>query len=200
MDILKKIESFREEEEKLRWEGSFGDYLLLLKEKPWVAQSAHSRVYNMIKDSGVEEEKGVKKYEFFSNQLFGLEESLERLVEEYFHPAAKRLDVRKRILLLMGPVSGGKSTLVTMLKRGLEAYSLTDRGSVFAIKGCPMHEDPLHLIPQHLRKDFFDEYGIRIEGNLSPLNVMRLEEEYGGRIEDVMEERFFSLKTKVLGF
>ena len=86
---------------------------------------------------------GKKTYKFFHNQLFGLEESLERLVEEYFHPAAKRLDVRKRILLLMGPVSGGKSTLVTMLKRGLEAYSLTDRGAVYAIKGCPMHEDPL---------------------------------------------------------
>jgi serine protein kinase len=41
----------------------------------------------------------------------------------------------------MGPVSGGKSTLVTMLKRGLEAYSRTDNGSIFAIKGCPMHED-----------------------------------------------------------
>lgn len=54
---------------------------------------------------------------FFDRELFGLEESLERLVEEYFHPAAKRLDVRKRILLLMGPVSGGKSTLVTMLKK-----------------------------------------------------------------------------------
>ena len=120
MDILKKIEMFREEEEKLRWEGSFGDYLRLLKEKPWVAQSAHSRVYNMIKDAGIEEVKGVKNFNFFSNQLYGLEESLERLVEEYFHPAAKRLDVRKRILLLMGPVSGGKSTLVTMLKRGLK--------------------------------------------------------------------------------
>jgi serine protein kinase len=199
MDILKKIEMYREEEEKLRWEGSFADYLQLLKEKPWVAQSAHSRVYNMLKDAGITEEKGTKKYEFFSNQLFGLEESLERLVEEYFHPAAKRLDVRKRILLLMGPVSGGKSTLVTMLKRGLEAYSLTDRGSVFAIKGCPMHEDPLHLIPHHLRKDFFDEYGIRIEGNLSPLNMMRLEQEYGGRIEDVLVERIFFSEDKRTG-
>ena len=73
---------------------------------------------------------GNKRYKFFSNQMFGLEESLERLVEEYFHPSAKRLDVRKRILLLMGPVSGGKSTLVTLFKRGLEAYSLTDRGAV----------------------------------------------------------------------
>ena len=60
---------------------------------------------------------------FSQNELYGLEEAIERLVEEYFHPAAKRLDVRKRILLLMGPVSGGKSTLVTVLKRGLEKYS-----------------------------------------------------------------------------
>ncbi|MBM7694227.1 serine protein kinase [Peribacillus deserti] len=199
MDILKKIERYREDEQKLKWEGTFADYLELLKERPLVAQSAHSRVYNMIKDAGIEEVNGKKKYNFFSGQLFGLEESLERLVEEYFHPAAKRLDVRKRILLLMGPVSGGKSTLVAMLKRGLENYSHTANGSIFAIKGCPMHEDPLHLIPQYLRDDFYKEYGIRIEGNLSPLNLMRLEKEYNGRIEDVQVERIFLSEDKRVG-
>ncbi|AFJ60973.1 serine protein kinase [Bacillus velezensis YAU B9601-Y2] len=199
MDILKKIEKYREEEQRLKWEGTFADYLEIIKENPLVAQSAHSRVFNMIKDSGIEEDDGKKTYSFFSRELFGLEESLERLVEEYFHPAAKRLDVRKRILLLMGPVSGGKSTLVTMLKKGLEAYSLTDNGAVYAIKGCPMHEDPLHLIPHHLRDDFYREYGIRIEGSLSPLNVMRLEEEYGGRIEDVKVERIFFSEDKRTG-
>ncbi|MEC1623032.1 serine/threonine protein kinase PrkA [Bacillus mojavensis] len=199
MDILKKIEKYREEEQRLKWEGTFADYLEIIKENPMVAQSAHSRVFNMIKDSGIEEIDGRKKYSFFDRELFGLEESLERLVEEYFHPAAKRLDVRKRILLLMGPVSGGKSTLVTMLKKGLEAYTLTDNGAVYAIKGCPMHEDPLHLIPHHLREDFYREYGIRIEGSLSPLNVMRLEEEYGGRIENVRVERIFFSEDKRTG-
>ncbi|KON67854.1 protein prkA [Peribacillus butanolivorans] len=199
MDILKKIEKFREDEQKLKWEGTFAEYLDILKETPLVAQSAHSRVYNMIKDAGIEEVNGSKKYNFFSGQLFGLEDSLERLIEEYFHPAAKRLDVRKRILLLMGPVSGGKSTLVSLLKRGLENYSLKDTGAIYAIKGCPMHEDPLHLIPQYLRQDFFEEYGIRIEGNLSPLNVMRLEQEYGSRIEDVMVERIFLSEDKRVG-
>ncbi|MRX74046.1 protein prkA [Bacillus lacus] len=199
MDILKRIEKYREDEHRLKWEGTFVDYLALLKETPWVAQSAHSRVYNMIKDNGIEDVNGTKHYKFFDQQLFGLEEALERLVEEYFHPAAKRLDVRKRILLLMGPVSGGKSTLVTMLKRGLEKYSQTDRGAVYAIKGCPMHEDPLHLIPLHLRDDFYEEYGIRIEGNLSPLNLMRLEEEYGGRLEDVIVERIFFSEDKRTG-
>ncbi|MGE7766354.1 PrkA family serine protein kinase [Peribacillus sp. NPDC096540] len=199
MDILKKIEKFREDEQKLKWEGTFAEYLDILKETPLVAQSAHSRVYNMIRDAGIEEVNGSKKYNFFSGQLFGLEDSLERLIEEYFHPAAKRLDVRKRILLLMGPVSGGKSTLVSLLKRGLENYSLKDSGAIYAIKGCPMHEDPLHLIPQYLREDFYEEYGIRIEGNLSPLNVMRLEQEYGSRIEDVMVERIFLSEDKRVG-
>lgn len=199
MDILKKIELFREDEEKLRWEGTFGEYLDLLKEKPWVAQSAHSRVYNMIRDAGIEEVNGKKKYQFFNGEIFGLEEPLERLVEEYFHPAAKRLDVRKRILLLMGPVSGGKSTLVTLLKRGLERYSHTTAGAIYSIKGCPMQEDPLHLIPVHLRQDFYEEYGIRIEGNLSPLNLMRLEKDYHGRIEDMMVERIFLSEDKRVG-
>jgi serine protein kinase len=199
MDILKRLETYREQEEKLKWEGTFEEYLELIKEKPWVAQSAHSRVYNMINDAGVEEINGRKSYSFFNNQLFGLEEALEKLVEEYFHPAAKRLDVRKRVLLLMGPVSGGKSTLVTMLKRGLEAYARTDRGAVYAIKGCPMHEDPLHLIPHYLRDEFYHDYGIRIEGNLSPLNLMRLEKEYGGRVEDVMVHRVLFSEDKRIG-
>lgn len=62
-----------------------------------------------------------------------------------------------------------------------------------------MHADPLHLIPPNLRDDFYKEYGIRIEGNLSPLNMMRLEEEYGGRIEDVMVERIFFSENKRVG-
>ena len=199
MDILDKVRSFRVEENKLKWEGTFADYLDIVKKRKEVAQTAHSRVYNMIKSSGLIEKDGNRLYQFFGEEIFGLEESIERLVEEYFHPAAKRLDVRKRILLLMGPVSGGKSTIVTLLKRGLESYSRTDEGAVYAIKGCPMHEDPLHLIPQHLRKDFYESYGIRIEGSLSPLNTMRLEKEYGGEIENVLVERIFFSEDKRVG-
>src|SRR5690625_5214581 len=198
MLILNKIKNHRKREQEMTWEGTFADYLRLLKERPMIAQSAHSRVYERIKYAGIKERDIQKMYQVFKDSLFGLEEALEKLVEEYFHPAAKRLDVKKRILLLMGPVSGGKSTLVTLLKRGLEEYSLTNRGAVFAIKGCPMHENPLHLIPQHLREDFENEYGIKIEGSLSPLNRMRLEEEYHGKIEDVLVERiFFSEDNRV---
>src|SRR5690625_4341666 len=62
-----------------------------------------------------------------------------------------------------------------------------------------MHEDPLHLIPPHLREEFFEEYGIRIEGNLSPLNAMRLEKEYDGKIEDVKVERIFLSEDNRVG-
>ncbi|MFJ7649862.1 PrkA family serine protein kinase [Lysinibacillus sp. NPDC097279] len=199
MNILDKVKSYREEENRLKWEGTFADYLSILKERPEVAQTAHSRVYNMIKSAGVEERDGQKMYQFFGQEIFGLESAIERLVEEYFHPAARRLDVRKRILLLMGPVSGGKSTIVTLLKRGLEQFSRTEEGAVYAIKGCPMHEDPLHLIPHHLRNDFFKEYGIRIEGSLSPLNTMRLEKEYDGRIENVIIERITFSEDRRVG-
>ena len=199
MDILNKLRSHREEEERLKWEGTFAEYLDIVKQHPEVAQTAHSRVYNMIKSAGITEKNGEKAYNFFGEEIFGLEDAMEKLVEEYFHPAAKRLDVKKRILLLMGPVSGGKSTIVTLLKRGLENYTRTDAGAVYAIKGCPMHEDPLHLIPNHLRDDFYQEYGIQIEGSLSPLNTMRLETEYHGRIEDVMIERIFFSEDKRVG-
>src|SRR5690625_1513243 len=189
MDILNKIKHDREEEEQLRWEGTFAEYLQHIKGRQEVRQTANLRVYNMIISDVVVEKAGHRIYNFVGEDIIGLETAIERLVEEYCHPAGKRLDVRERILLLMGPVSGGKSTIVTMLKEVLERYSRTDEGAVYAIKGCPMHEDPLHLIPAHLRDAFFEQTGIRIEGNLSPLNRMRVEKEYEVRIESVDRTR-----------
>jgi serine protein kinase len=106
--------------------------------------------------------------------------------------------VRKRILLLMGPVGGGKSTIVNMLKRGLEEWTNTDGGAVYAIKDCPMHEEPLHLIPQQLRAEIEKHYGIYIEGDLCPQCRYALEHTYGGRHEDVIVRRvIFSEKDRV---
>ncbi|MCS5694535.1 PrkA family serine protein kinase [Desulfofundulus thermocisternus] len=199
MDFLKRLEEHRSLEKELAWEGTFQEYLQIVKERPWVCQLAHARIYNMIRDAGVEEIDGVKRYKFFASELFGLDKTLEKLVEEYFHPAARRLDVRKRILLLMGPVSGGKSTLVAMLKRGLERYSRTDRGALYGIKGCPMHEEPLHLIPRELRPEFEKEYGVYVEGELCPYCRMMLETEYDGRIENVRVERIFLSEENRVG-
>ncbi|MBD2845769.1 PrkA family serine protein kinase [Paenibacillus sp. IB182496] len=189
MDIFRRVTEHQAENEKLAWAGTFKAYIDLLKQDPTPAMTAHARVYEMIKAFGVEEESGGKRYKFFEQEIFGLDRAVEKLVEEYFHSAARRLDVRKRILLLMGPVSGGKSTIVTLLKKGLERFSRTERGAVYAIQGCPMHEEPLHLIPNELRPEVERELGVRIEGNLCPSCQMRLKTEYGGHIEEVPVER-----------
>jgi serine protein kinase len=199
MDIFKKISDHRTEIDRLAWTGTFAEYIEMVRQRPYLAMTAHSRVYRMLAAQGIGDEANKRRYRFFDQDIFGLDHAIEKLVEEYFHSAARRLDVRKRILLLMGPVSGGKSTIVTLLKRGLEQFSRTDEGAVYAIKGCPMHEEPLHLIPQQLRFDVEQELGVKIEGSLCPSCQMRLRTEYQGRIEDVMVERVFISEESRMG-
>ncbi|SIT03219.1 PrkA family serine protein kinase [Alicyclobacillus vulcanalis] len=200
MSFLERLSSYRAEEEALRWRGTFTDYLELVRQNPNIARTAHARIYDMIVAAGIETDAdGRPRYKFFEKEIFGLSDTIERLVEEYFHAAARRLDVRKRILLLMGPVSGGKSTIVTLLKRGLEQYSRTPEGALYAIAGCPMHEEPLHLIPNELRPDFEAEFGVKIEGNLCPSCRLRVDEEFGGRIEDVPVERIVLSEERRVG-
>ncbi|QJC53182.1 PrkA family serine protein kinase [Paenibacillus albicereus] len=199
MDIFKRIAEYKSEGERLAWTGTFKEYIELLRNDPAPAMTAHARVYEMIKSHGIEEKHGQKSYKFFEQEIFGLDRAVEKLMEEYFHSAARRLDVRKRILLLMGPVSGGKSTIVTMLKKGLEKFSRTDQGAVYAIKGCPMHEDPLHLIPHELRPELEKELGVRIEGNLCPHCQLRLKSEFENDIENVQIERVFLSEDNRVG-
>jgi serine protein kinase len=199
-DFLRQIEEQRRLEKQISWEGTFRDYLEIVQRNPKVANLAHARIYDMIMSAGVEErgEGQPKEYKFFTSELFGLDRTLQQLVEEYFAPAARRLDVRKRILLLVGPVGGGKSTLVTMLKRGLERYSRTDEGAVYAIKDCPMHEEPLHLVPEELRADFKRRFGVHIEGDLCPVCQWKLKHEWGENIQDVPVVRIrFSERERI---
>ncbi len=190
-DILKQAEEQRLTANKLQWEGTFKEYLDIVAKNPRVSDLSHARMFDMIVAAGVDEggEGMPKSYKFFEGELFGMEKTIQHLVEEYFAPAARRLDIRKRILMLVGPVGGGKSTLSTLLKKGLEQYSKTDEGAVYAIKGSPMHEEPLHLIPEALRGDFKKQFGIHIEGDLDPVDAYRLKHEWGGKIDDVLVER-----------
>src|SRR5947207_12012840 len=139
MDLIRKLEEYRTQEQALSWEGSFAEYFEVVKRNPQVAQLAHSRIFNMILAAGAEVGKrGETRYTFFANEIFGLERPLQQIVE-YFNSGAQRLEVRKRILLLMGPVGGGKSTIVSLLKHGLELYTRSEAGAVYSIRDCPMH-------------------------------------------------------------
>lgn len=198
MDLVSRLEQHRAEEQKLAWEGSFKDYFDIVAKDARAAQLSHARIYDMVMDAGTETGRyGEPTYKFFTSELFGLDKTLQQLVD-YFHSAAKRLEVRKRILLLMGPVGGGKSTIVAMLKRGLEKYTRTEEGGVYAIKGCPMHEEPLHLIPEELRQEVEKEYDLYIEGDLCPACRQMVQDVYHGKIEDVVVQRIsFTEKNRI---
>jgi len=201
-NISERLEDLRREHEALRWEGTFRDYFELVAQNPRIAQLSHARINDMVHAVGIDRlnegtQHEILSYKFFASELFGIEEPIARIVE-YFKSAAQRLEVRKRILLLMGPVGGGKSTIVNMLKRGLEDWTKTEAGAVYAIKDCPMHEEPLHLIPHQLRAEVEKHYGIYIEGDLCPQCRYALEHSYGGRHEDVKVHRVaFSEKERV---
>lgn len=202
LSLTEMLEAHRRERERLAWEGTFREYFEMASANPKITALSHARICDMILSAGVEKLKEgtpdeVSRYNFFSEELFGIDEAIEQIVE-YFKSAAQRLEVRKRILLLMGPVGGGKSTIVTLLKRGLEKWTRNEHGAVYAIKGCPMHGEPMQLIPPELRPEIEKHYGIYIEGDLCPQTRYMVDHEYSGKIEDVKIERiFFAEKDRI---
>jgi serine protein kinase len=196
-DIFEKIDVHLRNHRMGTWTGTFRDYLGMVLKQPSLAQRAHARLYNMIKRAGVQvDDEGKEHYAFFEQDLFGINEPLARVVE-YFKAAAMGSDVGRRVLLLYGPPSSGKSQLVILLKRGLEVYTQTDEGAIYAIADCPQHEDPLNLMPHPLRQDFQAETGIQIEGELCPLCALHLREQYEGDVYRVPVKRvFFSEKER----
>jgi serine protein kinase len=181
---------------KLHWEGSFEDYLNIVIETPDVTRTAYQRLYDMIMSHGTEEvyenKDRVTRYKFFTefaarhgDAVYGIDRSLNQLVHT-FKSAAQGYGTERRVLLLHGPVGSAKSTIARLLKRGLEEYSRTDSGMLFAyawkmpdgsFQKCPMHEEPLHLIPPELRPAILKElnanresaaYEITIRGEMCP--------------------------------
>lgn len=189
MDLEQLLEASEKQEEKLFWEGTFADYLRMATEQVAIARLSHARIYDMIVANGTETgPHGEKVYGLFKERIFGQEQPLDRVVQ-YFASAAKRFEVRKRILLLLGPPASGKSSIVNLIKRGLEKHTREDEGSLYAIKGCPMQEEPLHLIPTEMRPTLEQETGLHIEGDLCPRCGYMLRNEYDGKISKVLIRR-----------
>jgi serine protein kinase len=174
---------------RFSWEGTFADYLRMVVDRPSISRLSHARVYDAIMDSGSETgEDGEVVYGLFRENIYGLERALHNIVQ-YFSAAARRLESRRRILLLLGPPASGKSTIVSLIKSALEEYTRTDAGAVYAIAGCPMQEEPLHLIPEGLRPAMLEQYGVYIEGSLCPRCRHLLRSEHGGRVSDMPVKR-----------
>ncbi|HEU4617730.1 MAG TPA: serine protein kinase [Gammaproteobacteria bacterium] len=142
--------------------------------------------------------ESVAAQDLFRRELFGIDEALGRVVD-YFKAAAAGSDVGRRLLLLLGPPSGGKSTLAILMKRGLEEYSRTDEGAIYAVKGSPLRENPLNLIPASLRAEFRERYGIEVHGELSPWARDYVEREFEGEFLRVPVERTFLSEASRIG-
>ncbi len=204
---------------KLHWEGSFDQYIDLIIENPSVIRTAYQRLYDMILSHGSEEiyelKEKITRFKFFTDYatkfgdgIFGIDRSLMQLVNT-FKSAAKGYGTERRVLLLHGPVGSSKSTIARLLKRGLELYSRSDDGMLFSYAWrmddnvytkCPMHEEPLHLLPSHVRSSFLDrlrkqcrtaKYEINLRGDSCPFCRTMFNErlqKYNGDWTKVLED------------
>ncbi len=209
------------------WEGAFADYLDIVLRNPSVVRNAYQRMYDAILSYGYEKYRLFKKdcvrYHFFSDPIdngadgiYGLDFALMQLVD-VFRSAAEGYGTDKRILLLHGPVGSSKSTIARLLKKGVEAYSKTDAGALYSYSwmldesagatssdtefACPMHEEPLLLVPREARGEMLAKLNskyttqhrggmLKLSGELCPFcrRVMAdLMKHYGGDWRQVVK-------------
>jgi serine protein kinase len=158
----------------------------------------------------IDNKKKIIHYNFFddlvsdgSDAIYGLDIALMKLVN-IFKSAAQRYGTERRVILLHGPVGSSKSTIARLLKRGLEHYSRQSDGALYTfawirdmdkpqeVVFCPMHEEPLHLVPSALRPMVEEQlnedrtedgHHVHIEGDLCPFcrqEFRELSDRYGG--------------------
>ncbi len=199
---------YLDEYKELGWTGNFWDYLKIIEEHPEVARNAYQRLYDMVLSYGIQEYVDAKKhithYKFFDDPddhgrdgIFGLDVPLMKFVSA-LKSAAKGYGTEHRVLLLHGPVGSSKSTIVRLLKKGLERYSRRPEGRLYSYTWVlkepvlfegkpllgedvmelpsPMNEEPLKLLPLELREEVLTQINkerapedkILIEGELNP--------------------------------
>ena len=188
-EILSWIDRYSQDSayQALHWDGTIADYLKIATENPAVLRDAFQRIYDLIISYGTEEYVENKdkliRYRFFSDPdnggvdaVFGLERPLMHLVN-VFKSASRHYGTERRILLLHGPVGSAKSTIVRLLKKGLQTYSRTPEGAVYTfswrlpgpdkgetVEPCPMHEEPLNLLPPAVRDPLIKDLNAKLNG------------------------------------
>ena len=200
-NFMRSLVVFSKDHRAAHWSGTFGTFLetVFPHDPRGITRSSHQYMWDMIRAEGCADESGQQLHcRLFDDELYGIDETLDRLVD-YFKAASAGSEVGRRLLLLLGPPSGGKSTLVILLKRGLEEYSHTDAGALYAVQGCPVHESPLHLVPHTLRPQFRQTYGVEISGELCPFCVSRLNHEFSGDFMQMPVHRIFISEAGRIG-
>lgn len=216
--------------QQLNAEMTFGEYIDLLYKKPKLIRNAWQMLFDMVMEKGTSSKEEYRKtythYNFFDDAdipIVGLTPMKDALMK-FFKGAAGGYGTERRILLLHGPVGSAKSTLCRLLKRGMERYSQSDGGAWYSFKwvnlptgaegiyndtecSCPMHEQPLKLLPLDIRQPIIDElnriheeqatedqkpdlYTLKCNDELDPLCkkfMTALLKKYDGDLEKVLE-------------
>lgn len=185
MNVLKKvIGNFdRNKFRVLNTEMSFAEYLDQCYTNPKLVRNAWQMIWDMVLVQGTHQVEEYRKtytyYKFFDNPdnpIIGLTPTKDALMK-FIRGAAGGYGTEKRILLLHGPVGSSKSTLCRLFKRELENYSKTDDGAWYSFRwvnlptgvdgvythpddDCPMHEQPLKLLPLELRLPLMAELNV----------------------------------------
>ncbi|MBV8030693.1 MAG: serine protein kinase [Betaproteobacteria bacterium] len=199
-DLLKSLVDFTKQHRAAHWSGTFASFLesVFPGDPRGIARSSHQYLWDMMRSEGFEDAKGRLRCQLFEDELYGIDDTIERVLE-YFKAASAGSEVGRRLLLLLGPPSGGKSSMVILIKRGLEEYSHTEAGALYGIHGCPVHESPLHLVPHTLRAQFRQTHGVEVTGELCPYCVQRLAHEFGGDFMQMPVQRIFLSEAGRIG-
>src|SRR5687767_13378336 len=198
--LLKSLSDFSKEHRAAHWAGTFASFVeqVLPHDAHGIARSSHQYVWDMMRAEGFDDSQGRLRCQLFEDELYGINDTIERVID-YFKAAAAGSEVGRRLLLLLGPPSGGKSSMVILIKRGLEEYSHTDAGALYGIHGCPVHESPLHLVPHTMRAQFRFTYGVDISGELCPYCASRLQHDLGGDLMPMPVQRSSSPEAGPVG-
>ncbi|MGC1276298.1 MAG: serine protein kinase [Planctomycetaceae bacterium] len=191
---VQKLDDYRQE----HWQGSFADYLDIVRQRPEVTRSAYQRMYDMITSYGTymvgHPKENLVRYKFFDDPdadgrdaIFGLTKPLMELVN-VLKSASLKYGTERRVILLHGPVGSSKSTIARLLKHGLERYSRIEAGALYTfgwkeeedgtVAWDPMNGEPLQLVPFEHREavcDWLNEgrpegsHRVEITGETCPL-------------------------------
>ncbi|MBI2041858.1 MAG: serine protein kinase [Candidatus Nealsonbacteria bacterium] len=186
--------------EELFWEGDFGQYLSLISEDPKVLRTAHQRMFDMVESYGLPRSRWLREpilhFNIFDDPftpnhnyaVYSIDKALMSFVG-ILRASAFQLGQEARIILLKGPVGTAKSTIGELLTLGLEDYSRTQEGKIFAptwvvddeegqaILGtvdrletghldCPVNDQPLRIIPKELRKEILSGFLSEAQKNM----------------------------------
>lgn len=184
------------------------EYLNLCKSDPTTYATAAQRMVAAIGDpvtvetandprlSRIFGNRNIEVYPTFAD-FYGLEDTV-KSVADFFKHAAQGLEERKQILYLLGPVGGGKSSLVDRLEELFETvpfYALKAGNTI-----SPVYESPLALFDAKKHGSFLNaEFGIpedALRPVLSPWAVKRLTDEFDGDITKFTVVKLYPSRRK----